>query len=330
MAPKDHTVPQMYLRRFAERRGKESYACVHDTASLRLGVATLCGPDYKGTAFDSNVRNIGAISNFYTFRDELGASSRAAETMLGRIETRATRAFNALLDGSEYALPTQWPLSDTLRKAMAWWIAAQLLRTTRQRQRVNFVNSLVTPRSVDRLAAADVHVRYLVEQMAGLAYVIWSRPWGMAFTDACLLTSDCPVLILNGQDHDDQTVAASLRDVLVPLDSHRLLLLPGYEARAADPAKRTDHLIKFEGMLGAFAVNCVLDAADRHLFFHPSHRPLRFADLHHSPPLPKPWAGDTHDSPEVYLSYGVLPWGATVERRWLSEHPPDRNVLGMP
>jgi hypothetical protein len=238
----------MYLRRFAEARGKESYACVHDTASLKLGVTTLSGPDYRGLAFDSNVRNIAAISNFYSFLDEDGTPSRAAEEMLGRIETRATPAFNALLDGGEYALPARWPLSDTLRKAMAWWIAAQLLRTTRQRRRVNFANSLATPRSVDHLAAADVHVRYLVEQMAGLAHVIWSRPWGLAFTDACLLTSDCPVLILNGQDQDDQTLAAAVWDVLIPLDSHRLLLLPGYEACAADPAKRTDHLIKFEGM----------------------------------------------------------------------------------
>jgi len=94
---------------------------------------------------------------------------------------------------------------------------------------------------------------------------------GLGFSDACLWTSDVPVIVLNGQDEENQSLAASYWDIVLALDPHRFLIMPGIHLRRDDPRKRVDHLAKFEGGLGLALVQTIYDAADTQVYCNPEH-----------------------------------------------------------
>lgn len=312
MTTNDHTVPKMYLRRFARHTHGDGYYIV---ASL---------VDEPSTSFETNVRNVGATKGFYWGTDIDGVPHHHMEALLGKIETGASKAFNLILDDPDYALPEPWPLPPEQRLRMSWWIAAQLLRTTRQRHRIEYITSTGTeaevPTNVAAAAANNRHIAFIVDRLSTLAGVIHQRPWGLGFSTPCLHTSDVPVVILNGHDDDQQIRSASYWDIVLPLDPHRLLMLPGIHTQIEDPHKQQDHRVVFGGE-GLILLDIVRDAADRHLFHHPSHTPHAAAGRT-SPRLPTPWTGDTRTSgPEYLIQYETLPPHLTVERRWVSEHP---------
>lgn len=235
MAAKDHTVPQMYLRRFAERRRKAGRGFY--VAAARVG--ELSNP------WVTNVSNVAALDGFYTQVDEEGEESVDLERFLSVIESQATPAFSALLDGSRWAFPHPWPgFATNHRESIAWFIAAQVLRTTRQRKRLAALHGkseLALPSVLRDQELGNEHARYLISQIASLAFLINQRPWGIGMINACLLTTDTPVVILNDHDADDQVGAASFWEILFPLDPHRLLFLPSVPMVGADPKKRVDH-----------------------------------------------------------------------------------------
>lgn len=311
MATNDHLVPQMYLRRFAERRRKQHL----------IGVSTVNG-DAADRSFESSVKNVAARTNYYWGTTADGVPHHHVEELLTKIESTAAHAFRSMLDDSQYALPKAWPTSGSHRRRMAWWLAAQLLRTHRQRRRLQALTggSLTPPNAVGAFAANNPHLEYIVSRLAVLARILYLRPWCLAFSDACLITSDVPILVLNGQDEERQELSAAFWTVVVPLDPHRLLLLPGKSDVEDDPKKRADHRAKFDGGLGLFFNQALFDAADRHVFFHPEHR--RALDLVERtarlPPADAPM--DDERAPRYALSYGILPPQYTVERRWLEGH----------
>lgn len=308
----------MYLRRFArERRGKGHFIMARPI-------------DHLDRSFDTNVRNIAAIKGFYWATALDGEERHDTEHLLGRIETLAAPAFVQILDHHDYALPPNWPLRSSTRERLAWWMSAQVLRTTRQRDRLTHLldatQGLPQPRSVRDAAARHAHIGYLASKLSRLAFILHQRPWGLGFSDVCLATSDVPVVIINAHDNNDQLLAASMFDVLLPLDPHRFLLLPG-SALQDDWRKRTDHRLKFDGGMGIVLSEIIRDAADRHLFHHPDHIPAWTLNNEYRPRLAKPWVGeDPERSPSYYLSYNVLPNEYGVERRWLTEHPPPRET----
>lgn len=317
-ATNDHTVPQMYLRRFAAtpRSGKGHFIVARPVED-------------PSAAFDTNVRNMAAVKGFYWSANADGTrAEHGMEVLLGRIESRSAPAFSAVLEDHNYALPRRWPLSQQLRERIAWWIAAQILRTTRQRDRLVHLlantKGLHIPKSVAKAAAANAHIAFITAQLARLATVIYDRPWGIGFSDSCLATSDVPVVLLHEHDADDQILAAAISDIVLPLDPHRFLYLPGATA-LSDRQKRLDHRLKLDGSLGLFVSEILRDAADRYILHHPLHEPPWLDHLHDARPrLPRPWRAEEHSAPEYYVSYAVLPSDVTVERRWLSEHPPRR------
>ncbi|MGX9901670.1 hypothetical protein ACW0JT_20535 [Arthrobacter sp. SA17] len=67
------------------------------------------------------------------------------------------------------------------------------------------------------LARNNHHLEYIAKQIAPLAFLLTTRPWGVGFTNLCLYTSDVPVQIINGQDDNDQLKAASYWDIYLPL-----------------------------------------------------------------------------------------------------------------
>lgn len=213
---------------------------------------------------------------------------------------------------------------------MAWWIAAQVVRTTRQRRRLAAMAdavpdgpSLEVPHAVRSLAGRDIHLQFITEQLAALARIVFNRPWGLGFSDACLWTSDVPVVILNGHDDANQLRAAAFCDLILPLDPHRFLILPGSAPRGQDPEKRVDHLTKFDGSLGIWINSVIFDAADTHVYCHAEHDPLPLLGPHvTSPRLATPWKGDgPRSSPSYIVEYAALGRNLTVDRRCAERAP---------
>ncbi len=254
MTTNDHTVPQMYLKWFAERRGRKYQLIARRVNDL-------------GNPFPTTVKNITAVKGFYWGTTPDGVPHHEAEKLLSQIEGDASLVFAEILDDTMYALPYRWPLRNDERVWLSWWIAAQLLRTTRQRKRLAYFaeqEGLSASAGVKSVTENNIHLDFMVRQLGAVAFLAYRRPWGLGFSDACLMTSDVPVVILNGHDDKNQVLSASFWDILLPLDSHRLLLLPGVTTQD-DPRKRRDHRFKLDGGMGIFVNRVLYDAADIHV-----------------------------------------------------------------
>lgn len=303
----------MYLRRFAELRSGKGY---YTTSAAPV--------DDLSKGFTSSVNKVAAVKGFYWATDPDGTDQHELEVLFQRIEAAAMPAFAAMLDAKEGALPQRWPLPHDLRSAMAWWIAAQILRTTRQRARLDRLaaaDGLDAPTEVGRYAKNHKHVSYVAEMIAAIAQIVFNKPWGIGFSDACLLTGDVPVAILNGQDEDDQAFAAWYDVLYLPLDPHRFLLMPGQHHLEEDSRKRVDHRLKLDGGFGLFFNDVIWAAADKLVFSDPDHDPLSdMVGKDRGPRLPAPGTGTEDSVPQYAIMYGVLNPNMTVERRWLTEH----------
>lgn len=144
------------------------------------------------------------------------------------------------------------------------------------------------------------------------------RPWGFGITSLCLVTSDTPVLVLNGQDEQDQLTAVAYWDIYLPLDAHRLLFLPGYTHRG-NPRLRVDHRFHLPGGVAIPMNDLKAATATRHIFSHPEHDRWK---KHHNPHprvVPPSPAGDEFGG--IILQYDALPSDQGVQRRWLDTHP---------
>lgn len=304
----------MHLRRFAKKeRGRGHLTCA-------IPVADPARP------FLTNVRNVAAVKGFYWGTDADGVPHHDFEALLSQAEAAAAPALAAVLSHQSVALPPRWPMPARDRVVVAWWMAAQLLRTTRQRKRLAHEQPTLQPDpSISAFVKNNQHLSFVAEHLSELAFLLHQRPWAIVFSDACLGTSDVPVVIVNGQDESDQLSAAAFWDVLMPLDPHRLLLLPGQAAQAEDVRKRFDHRAKLDGGLGSFVTDILYDAADTHVFHHPDHKPL-LRGIERSARLPTPWTGDDRTTgPEYFMSYAPLHPDYNVSSRWLREHPPPRD-----
>lgn len=298
----------MYLKRFAR----------HRAGGPQVAAMT---PDLKARLLTS-VNNLGVERGFYWGTDVDGVPHHHLEEFLTAVEGSAATAFKRVLDTGEThlddALPP-WPPSAEVRYAISWWMAAQILRTLRQRKRLDFAyeqnpdltesrRRLELP---DQFDSANRHIRYIAEMIKPLATAIFFRPWGVGFSDYCLLTGDVPVIVLNGQDHAEQYAAVNYWDVYMPVDSHRCLYLPGVNS-AGDRHIRTDHRFKLHPG-HAIALNSVMiETAVRHIFFHPDHDPTSRA---------RPTASPNEQLSQFLLHYEVMPRGYGIERRWLDIHP---------
>ncbi|WSI28602.1 DUF4238 domain-containing protein [Streptomyces sp. NBC_01343] len=182
-----------------------------------------------------------------------GVPHHAAEELFTSLEGRADTVLKVILNDPDWALTPYWPLGPYQRHVLAWWMAAQILRTIRQRKRLTHQQTEAPditglPGEVHTLAQNNPHLRYIVENIVTLALTLEARPWALGFSDVCLLTSGTPVAIWNRPDDEDQLRAAALSDIMLPLDPHRFLLLPGPATRGTDPRKRVDHLMHAKGL----------------------------------------------------------------------------------
>jgi hypothetical protein len=306
----------MYLRRFAEHRGRRDY----ELTARRM--SSIDRP------FPVAPTNVLVERGYYWGIDPSGTPHHFAEDLLSSLEAAAAPALTSMLDDADGALPSRWPLPPSGRIALAWWMAAQILRTTRQRKRVEHFSvseRLIAPRKFAALMANNAHLEYISANISALAFILHARPWGLGFTDFCMLTSDVPVVLLNGHDAKDQLAAAAICDIMLPLDPHRILFLPSPHMQLRDPGKRIDHRMKIDGGVGTLFVQAAYDVADTVVLHHPRHDPWRHWQPD-GPRQPAVWNGEEHPGPEYILEYPTLPSHLTVARRWLTEHPPPRTA----
>lgn len=250
------------------------------------------------------------------------------ETFLTTIESEAAPAFRNMLDKGKLpgdnALPERWPPRPETRLSLAWWLAAQLIRTAPQRERLWRLHGddpLEPPRSLRR---ADLHHAYIVKAVAPLAALIYARPWGVGFTNLCLLTSDAPVQVLNAASDDDPLATATFWDIYLPLDSHRFLYLPG-EMHASQRRLMGDHLINLPGGLAIPLNNEVLATAHRHVMWHARHDPRTRIDLSHA--LATRHTRRTDGLGGSIMRYVPLDDEFGIERRWLDNHTWDTDAV---
>ncbi|MEW1974157.1 DUF4238 domain-containing protein [Microbacterium profundi] len=309
--PNDHHVPRVHLRRFAipgpRKRGQEWFI---DAADVNAPTKV----------FRANVRNVGAERDFYTFEGLDGKETRALESFFGQLEGSVAAVWRVLLDNPKYALTDLWPLPPRMRGALAWYMAAQIVRTTRQRKRLEAWGASQSFRVPGAPAApnlATTHARYIAETLGEVARALYIRPWGLGFTNACLPTSDCPVVILNAHDDEDQVGAALTWDIVFPLDPHRFIFMPDMQMIEDDPEKRVDHRLNLSGVGLAF-VDSIYAAADRYIYMHPDHTPR--LDPGRTPRLPAP--GAPGFAPQSVLQYQVLEDHLTISARWAKHHIP--------
>lgn len=309
--PNDHHVPRVHLRRFAvPGRGKPPREWFIDAAEVTD----------PGRTFRANIRKVGAETNFYTFAGFDDKESRDLESFFGHLEGAVAPVWRVLLDDPRYALTDFWPLPPRLRGALAWYLAAQIVRTTRQRKRLEAwgaSRSFTVPGAPSTPDLATTHARYIASTLEDVAQALYVRPWGLGFSTACLPTSDCPVVILNAHDDEDQVGAALTWDIVFPLDPHRFIFMPDQQMVEDDPEKRRDHRLSMGGV-GLALVDSIYAAADRYIYMHPEHHPM--LDSTRSPRLPAP--GAEGFSPRSVLMYPVLADDMTVSARWARQHPP--------
>jgi hypothetical protein len=225
-----------------------------------------------------------------------------------------------LLDDPKYALTDFWPLPPRMRGSLAWYMAAQIVRTTRQRKRLDAweaSKSFTVPGALAPPDLATTHARYIAATLEEIANALYIRPWGLGFSNACLPTSDCPVVILNAHDDEDQVGAALTWDIVFPLDPHRFIFMPDRQMVEDDPQKRRDHRLMMDGV-GLALVDAIYAAADRYIYMHPDHPPM--LDTTRSPRLPAP--GAQGFSPQAVLMYPVLEANLTVRAHWATHHIP--------
>ncbi|MGY2012111.1 DUF4238 domain-containing protein [Nocardia gipuzkoensis] len=298
---RDHTVPRMYLKRWAVLRRQAHH----------LRAAPVTDLD---RAFSTVTTSIAAEGDFYRGTTPEGVGNHDMEKFLTKVENEATPAFRKLLDcgklPQDNAFPDRWPPQDDHRLAIAWWLASQILRTDHQRRRL--WRQLGASSDAAGAPSVNDHLAYIAEMVSPLAAALYRRPWGFGWSDSCLLTSDTPAILLNGQDADAQLLAASFWDVYLPLDPHRFLFLPG-ASHTGNPRLRRDHLLKLDGGQGIALNHIVLDAAVRHVFWHEDHDPTRTPALRRAP-------HPAEAMPRYLLSYDALAPGFGVQRRWLNEH----------
>lgn len=253
----DHTVPQMYLKRFAVERSNGHWQLI-----------TQRKPDTKRIPL--KVSRVSSVQNFYWGLGPTGAVGHQMEEFLYGLEDAATPVFSAMLDTKDKK-PSAWPLSRGDKRVVAEWIAAQVLRTMRQRKRLAYLDfgKSKSEAVLKDQNVTDFHLQYMRRNIPLLTSEILARPWGFGFSATGLITGDSPVVMLNGHDDDNQVNSFANCTVVLPLDSKRLLILPSEKLRRRDPKKRNDHLFKLSEGAGWGMNQALYGAAERTVYYHP-------------------------------------------------------------
>ncbi|MCC6496996.1 MAG: DUF4238 domain-containing protein [Propionibacteriaceae bacterium] len=145
---RDHVVPQTYLRRFGKRGSNGHLVEVMDA-------------DNPEVRFSARTKRIAAEQDFHLALLEDGSWDHSMEDTLGLVETGATQAMSTLLDRddpSDDAYPL-WPCHPALRMSLALFVAAQVVRTVPQRERLGRLLGSATNSGLPDWVLPNMHLR---------------------------------------------------------------------------------------------------------------------------------------------------------------------------
>lgn len=292
MATQDHTVPQMYLKPFGWER----------KAGKEWQIITRRKPELK--AFTSNIDRTSSMRDFYLGKGPDGIQTHKMEKTLQTFEEAAAPVFKAMLKDRK---PDKWGLSGSDKAKVADLMAAQVLRSIRQRKRIGYNDfGVIQDAAITDPKVKNRHLQYMNEKQKELRDNIVSRPWGFGFSDVGLITGDSPVVILNGHDDDDQVRSFADCSVVMPLDTDRLLFLPSPAMQSADAKKNTDHIFNLVKGAGWGINQSVFGAAETSIYHHP-HLEFEKSGLVAGFDIVTPWSGaDEPSRPHFDIDYDVV------------------------
>lgn len=223
-----HYVPQFYLRRFADQKGRLS------------GYRRTTGGTVRITT-----RNAAVATGFYNIVDETGQPSDALEKDLSDLEGNAAEALRRLVN--------EWPPEADVKEAVADFIALQAARTRSFRDSLHGMSHHMRKVVEDVLgesegiSLADEYVRredlddyfsvgpndfadMMFRMALGLSPSIARRSWRLFRSKKRLIaTSDHPVCILDIRPEADRRLRGvgyeTAAALVFPVDSHHVLYL---------------------------------------------------------------------------------------------------------
>lgn len=130
-----HTVPQMYVRRFADARNRVLLAARDDPSQRHL----------------SSVKNACCETDFYAV-DSTGADAQIFETLLSKVETKAAAGIDELLSSGS---------AGSSRHALALFLAIQRVRGPAFRRRFLQVSDAISPTVLANRHGRETYERLL-------------------------------------------------------------------------------------------------------------------------------------------------------------------------
>lgn len=304
---RDHVVPQMYLRRFGKQ---QSSGYLVDALEV----------DDPGRRFTASTRGVAAEWDFHLALLADGTWDHSLEDTLSLVEQGAANALSHLLDRrtpDDDAFPWPWPCHPVLKMSLSLLLAAQVVRTVPQRERLSRLLTDQASTSLPDWALANAHLRYMTESVIPLALMLSQRAWAFGVSGECLLTSDNPAIIINGRPDEDPAKTAAFWDIYLPLDAHRFIFVPGLDHTDRPSLLQRDHRMLLDGGL-ALAMNLgMCDQAHRHVFWHPNHDPTGRLDLDEMQKMRVSWKSGHSDA---VLTYDRLPDNMGVRMKDLYGH----------
>ena len=270
-AKRHHTVPQFYLRGFANG---------DQIATVRL----------PGEArFTQSVRTAASQPDFYTVEGHEDGSD-VFEKLLSTIEGEAASVFRIIRSGA-------WPLEAEDRMTLAHFVALQATRGPDQRRTLEHVAAKITQleieyRGRDRqpvlegtnpggppsaLSPID-HIRQMAESVDKLLPYIAGRPWSLVrFKRRSLLTSDAPVGLIPRPDVEpwEGTGFMTAWGITYPLTRKLGLLmsdpLPFADSVPVDRVRagKLDHAESGTTRMEQFFNAATVNSASEWLYHHP-------------------------------------------------------------
>jgi hypothetical protein len=261
-AKRHHYVPEFYLKRFADAKGKIRVYRSH----TRL------------PAYETSTKNAAVKTGLYTIAADDGQTSGALESELAKIEAKAQDAISRSLGGT-------FPLPSDERSDLALFIALQFVRTPEEKERHGVVVDTIEKsfyegmteewarerlteigkKPTDDLVALVMDIsrnpesyvfrthpndflRAMVQvAVQGVAPVLSKKAWWLGTsTGPSFITGDHPLVLIDHPAGLSPYRGGGLlraEEVFFPLDRHHVLTLrnsPGFEGRTLVPRERVN------------------------------------------------------------------------------------------
>lgn len=280
-AKRHHYVPQFYLRRFSDSRGR-----------IRVYRAGTQLPP-----FVTSTKNAAVESGFYDIVTTTGATSTSVEEMLAGLEASASRAIAALTAG-------RFPPDSAFREVISTYMAFQILRSPESRRAyesmVDFTAKLMLEGMTAEQARAraagagdddpdegarvimdianrpdtfklvphqNEHIQIMLNVAGRLSPALFARSWALGATNTgrMFITSDHPIALYSSSASRDSLRGVGLvtaDEIYFPLDRRNVLIL-------AKPGRIREDIVKVEDEGVLFVNHLLAESSYKFVYQHP-------------------------------------------------------------